>query len=577
MHDIIVVGSGAAGLSAACTAAALGKRVLLLEHSDRIGGTTAISGGMVWIPDNHKMHQAGLPDSAAATREYLDQTVPGSSDDPRMQAFLSRGDEAIRFLEAHTSLRLQPVSRYPDYYADLPGATAGGRVLEPVSFDGRALGADFARLRDPLPEFLLFGGMMVSREDLPVLRRVGRSPQAQWHALKLLARFMLQRLQAHRGTSLVLGNALAARLFKSALDLGVDIATRTSVIGLIEADGRVAGVRTEFDGQRGESRASLGIILATGGLSHDSALRPRYVPGSAGTLSATVRSGAAHSGAALAAGTGAQLTPATSMIDDAQAFWVPVSRFRRSDGSTALFPHTVTDRAKPGLIAVNQTGCRFVNEAVSYHEFVRAQLRSADSAIPAWLICDSRFLWKYGLGRIRPFALSARAEQRSGYLHTAPTLEALATRIGVPPASLAETVRAFNVGAARGVDTAFGRGSTIYQRHLGDADQQPNPCVAPLERPPYHAVAVFPADLGMSAGVRTDPSGRALDEAGRAIEGLYACGNDMQSVMNGAYPGPGITLGPALVFGYLAARNACGAEAPASRPPAVAPAAAEKA
>jgi succinate dehydrogenase/fumarate reductase flavoprotein subunit len=242
------------------------------------------------------------------------------------------------------------------------------------------------------------------------------------------------------------------------------------------------------------------------------------------------------------------------------AFWVPVSRFRRDDGSTALFPHTVTDRAKPGLIAVNQDGRRFVNEAVSYHEFVRAQLQQADRSIPAWLVCDNRFLWKYGLGRVRPFALSTRAERRSGYLQSAATLRELATRMGVPAATFSETVRAFNTDAAQGMDTAFGRGSNIYQRHLGDADQQPNPCVAPIEQSPYHAVAVYPADLGMSAGVMTDEWGRALDAQGRPMAGLYACGNDMHSVMNGAYPGPGITLGPALVFGHLAARHACGEE-----------------
>lgn len=567
MHDIIVIGSGAAGLSAACTAAALGKRVQVIEHSDRVGGTTAISGGMVWIPNNHKMKQAGLSDSPGAAREYLESTVPGSSHDPLMAAFLARGDEAIRFLEAHTSLRLQPVSRYPDYYPELPGATAGGRVLEPVPFDGRALGTDFARLRDPLPEFMLFGGMMVSREDMPLLRRVGHSPRAQWHALKLLARFALQRLQAHRGTTLVLGNALAARLFKSALDLGVEIVTRTSVVGLIASGPRIGGVRTTSAGQMGEWHARQGVILATGGMSHDTSLRRRYVPPAAGELSATVRSGAFGSGAGLAAGVGARLSPPCFSSGDALAFWVPVSRFQRGDGSNALFPHTVTDRAKPGLIAVNQAGCRFVNEAVSYHEFVRAQLRDAENAIPAWLVCDSRFLWKYGLGRIRPFALSTRRERRSGYLHSASTLEALAAKIGVPAASLAETVRRFNADAVHGLDTAFGRGSTIYQRHLGDADQQPNPCVAALVQAPYHAVAVVPADLGMSAGVMTDASARALDAAGLPMAGLYACGNDMHSVMNGAYPGPGITLGPALVFGYLAARHACGDDAPAPPQP----------
>jgi len=563
-HDVIVLGSGAAGLAAACTAAALGQRVLLLEATGRIGGTTAISGGMVWIPDNYKMHAAGLEDSPQAVQAYLRATVAGCEHDARMQAFLARGDEAIRFLEERTALKLRPVRRYPDYYPDLPGATAGGRVLEPVPYDGLALGADFALLRDPLPEFLLFGGMMISREDLPVLRRVGRSLRAQWHVVKLLARYARQRLRAHRGTSLVLGNALAARLLKSARALGVQIELGAQVQSLRLQGGRVIGVRVRTDGAERELLAGAAVILATGGISHFPELRQAYVPAAADTLSATVRSGAAQGGVHLARAVGAQLSAPASTVDEALAFWVPVSTFRRADGTQAMFPHTVSDRAKPGLIAVDARGQRFVNEAVSYHEFVRAQLRDAQARVPAWLVCDSRFLWKYGLGRVRPFAVSTREERASGYLKRAATLEQLAHAIGVPADAFLATVRGYNEAARAGQDPVFGRGCNIYQRHLGDADQQPNPCVAPIEQGPFYAVAVQPADLGMAAGVRTDANAQVLRADGSPIPGLYACGNDMHSVMNSAYPGPGITLGPALVFGYLAARHAC---APAHKPP----------
>ena len=569
-YDVIVVGSGAAGMTAACTAAALGRSVLLLEHTGKVGGTTAISGGMIWIPANHKMAAAGIDDSAEAACAYLRATVPGGDSDSRMVAFLERGDEAIRFLEQRTALKLQPVRRYPDYYPDLPGATAGGRVLEPVPFDGMELGSgDFALLRDPLPEFLLFGGMMVSREDLPVLRRVGRSPRAAWHAAKLLARYGLQRLKAHRGTKLVLGNALAARLLKSARQLGVEIATGTTVLSLLTQESRVTGVRARSGGREQELQARRGVILATGGISHHPDLRRSYVPAAAGELSATVRSGASQGGVHLASAVGGQLSAPTASVDHALAFWVPVSTFERADGTPAMFPHTVTDRAKPGLIAVNCEGRRFVNEAVSYHEFVRAQLRDPQRAIPAWLICDSRFLWKYGLGRVRPFALSTRAERASGYLKKASTLGALAEALGLPPDAFMATVCRYNESARAGKDPEFGRGSNIYQRHLGDADQQPNPCVAPIDQGPFYAVAVRPADLGMAAGVVTDRDARVLGEDGRPLEGLYACGNDMHSVMNSAYPGPGITLGPALVFGYLAALHACAGRSDATHKPAL--------
>ncbi|MBK8739882.1 MAG: FAD-dependent oxidoreductase [Betaproteobacteria bacterium] len=556
-YDVVVVGAGAAGLAAASTAAALGHSVIVVEASNRVGGTTAISGGMIWIPANRRMAQAGIADSLDAARDYLRALVPGFETGRAMAAFLARGDEALRFLEANTALRLQPVRRYPDYYPDLPGATAGGRVLEPVPFDGRLLGSDFERLRDPLPEFTLFGGMMISREDLPVLRRAGRSLPALWHTTKLVARYAAQRLRAHRGTRLVLGNALAARLFKSARDLGVEIALETAAVHLVVDGGRVSGLVVR--GREGERtlQAQAGVILATGGISHYPDLRSHYMPPAAGDRSTMVRSGAERSGAHVARDAGAALSADAASVDGALAFWVPASRFRRPDGSEAFFPHTVMDRAKPGLIALDGDGRRFVNEAVSYHEFGRAQLRDPQRRIPAWLICDRRFLWRYGLGRVRPFALSTAGEERSGYLRRGATLAALMAGIGLPVDTALATIDRYNEFARNGEDPEFGRGSNIYQRHLGDADWKPNPCVAPIADAPFFAVAVEPADLGMAGGIVTDEHARVLRADGGAIPGLYACGNDMQSIMNGAYPGPGITLGPALVFGYLSAMHAC--------------------
>jgi len=296
------------------------------------------------------------------------------------------------------------------------------------------------------------------------------------------------------------------------------------------------------------------VILASGGVSHDAQLRSRYLPSIAGDLTATVGSPATRSGAHLAQAVGARLSDGP----DRQAFWMPASLFTRRDGTRGVFPHTVTDRGKPGLIAVDQQGRRFVNEALSYHEFVRGQLRAGTDAIPAWLVCDRRFLWRYGLGSVQPFAPSVARQVASGALKRASTLAGLAQAMAVPTDAFVATVERYNADARRGVDSQFGRGADIYQRHLGDADHGPNPCVAPIERGPFHAVAVWPADLGMAAGVVTDASARVLSAEGVPIPGLYACGNDMQSVMNGAYPGPGITLGPALAFGYLAARHAAG-------------------
>lgn len=553
--DAVVIGAGAGGMTAACIAASAGCSVLLLEQSSVVGGTTAISGGMVWLPANHKTAEAGRPDSVEAARTYLAATVPGKRRE-KLEAFLTQADAALRDLEVKTSLRFQPVLTYPDYYPDLPGGTAGGRVLEPVPFDGSQLGRAFDLVRDPLPEFTLFGGMMISRKDIPHFRRAMKSPVSALRAGRLMLEYLFQRLRVRRGTSLYLGNALVARLLRSALDLGVTVRTGVGVESLETGeDGRVCSIiwRDE-QGRSGRIAVRYGVVLATGGLSHQPDLRRNYVPEAAGTLTATVRSGSLPQGAVLASAVGASLSAPTRD----GAFWVPASTFTRADGSAGVFPHTVTDRAKPGLIAVDCNGHRFVNEAMSYHEFVRAQLAHANSAIPAWLICDRAFLWKYGLGKIKPFAASVKADVASGYLIEANSIADLARQIGTPLQALAETLQRFNVAAERGEDPEFGRGGDVYQRSLGDADIQPNPCVAPIRQPPFYAVKVVPADLGMSAGIVTDALTRVLKPDGSVVIGLYACGNDMASIMEGAYPGPGITLGPALVFGWIAGRELAG-------------------
>jgi len=253
-------------------------------------------------------------------------------------------------------------------------------------------------------------------------------------------------------------------------------------------------------------------------------------------------------------------TAAGGVIDrqyDGPAFWVPVSRYTTEDGREVIYPHTVTDRAKPGLIAVDTTGARFVNEAVSYHEFVRAMLGAHNrAAMRAHLICDRDFLWRYGLGAITPFTRDLGPYLRAGYLCRADTISELADRIGLDASALSETVERYNAKAVNGEDPDFGRGSNAYQRHLGDADRQPNPCVAPIVTAPFYSVELRPGDLGTAAGLRTDHDGRLLSETGQPIAGLYAVGNDAASIMQGNYPGPGITLGPALTFGYLAGRAA---------------------
>jgi succinate dehydrogenase/fumarate reductase flavoprotein subunit len=549
-YDVIVVGAGAGGMTAAAVAATEGASVLVVEKTEFIGGTTAWSGGMVWIPANAHMRDAGLADTPENARQYMASTVPEPANAGLRDIFLDRGPEAIAYLEANTELRFQPVKLYPDYYPDLPGATAGGRVLEPVMFDGATLGAAFSRLRPPLPEFTLFGGMMVNRLDIPHLRNAGRSFESTLRSLQLVSQYVRQRLRWPRGTTLHLGNALAARLYASLLARGVEILFKAAVDDLVLEDGRVAGLR--LAGSSATVAARKGVVLATGGFSHDPALRQQLFPAAAGLISAT-NPGATGDGLRLGTAVGAGLA---ADVADA-AYWVPASLFRRKDGSQGVFPHTVTDRAKPGVIAVNRLGARFVNEALSYHEFVRAMFRDANSGsdVCFHLVCDSRFLWIYGLGRIKPFTRRVASYLQSGELKQAASIAALASEIGLDASALVATVDRYNGGARRGLDPEFGRGGTIYQRALGDAGQMPNPCVASIEQAPFYALRVFPADLGTAVGLKIDGEARVLRDDGSIIAGLCACGNDMASIMNGNYPGPGITLGPALTFGYIAGRH----------------------
>lgn len=549
-YDVIVAGAGAAGLTAACVAAAEGLATLLLEKSPLVGGTAAVSGGMVWIPANPKMAAAGIADSVDDARRYLERCAPPARDPAAREAFLGRGPEAIEYLEARTSLRLRPVPNYPDYYPELPGATLGGRVLEPVEFDAGLLGRHFALMRWPLREFMLFDGMMVARADLPHFRAVLSSPRSAARVARLVAQYAWQRMSAARGTTLVLGNALVGRLLKSALELKVSLRLNARVARVVMRDGRAAGVEVESNGRRETFGARAGVVLAGGGFSHDPELRARLLPATVSKRSPVCP---ADSGDGIRAGLAAGGT--MGECNSHNAYWAPVSHFRRADGSEGVFPHTVADRGKPGIIAVTREGARFTSEAVSYHEFVLAMFRAGEAANPAFLLCDRRSLWQYGLGAVRPFTLSLAPHLASGYLVRAQTLEALAARLAIVPVGLARTVARYNEDARRGVDSAFGLGGNPYQRFLGDARNAPNPCMRPIEAAPFFALRLYPSDLGTSAGLLTDGAARVLDGAGRPVPGLYACGNDMNAIMDGAYPGPGITLGPALVFGYLAARG----------------------
>lgn len=551
--DLVVLGSGAGGLTAALVASHEGLRPLLIEASERIGGTTALSSGTVWIPGNRYQQGLGGVQDPQDARTYLDALVGSRADRALREAFIDAGPRMIDYLHERTDVRFQAYPASPDYRQDMPGAAQGGRPLEPLAFDGRTLGASFDLIRWPLRELMLFGGMMVTRGEAIRLLRALRSFDAFGLGARLVSRYALDRLGYRRGTRLVLGNALVARLYRNLRKRGVAVMLGTRVARLVRDGPRVGGVIVATAGGEQRIDARCGVVLAGGGFPASARLRERYLPKPVAEHTAACESCVGGT-LALAQGVGAALGPE----GEDNALWFPSSITKRNDGSLAVYPHIALDRSKPGLVAVNASGRRFVDEAVSYHEFVRAMYRShhAVPTIPAVLVCDRRFVWKYGLGLVRPRTPSLASYVRRGYLYQADTIEALARAVGVDPDGLAQTVAENNANAQSGVDAAFGKGSTSYDRCNGDPAHAPNPCVGPIERAPFCAVKVYPTPLGTSFGVRTDAQARALDADGRPIGGLYVCGNDMQSIMGGEYPGPGAQIGIAMTFGYVAALDA---------------------
>lgn len=552
-YDLIVLGSGAAGFAAAVSASSLGLNVLLVEKADRFGGTSAISGGAVWLHDTDQARAAGLQLPAEQMRLYLQQVIGANYQPELVDAFIEHGREALRFLQQNSELKysLRPLS--PDYYPDLPGATQSGRALEIDEYDGRRLGAQFRHLKQPPDGMLLFGGMMVNRVDIQHFLSCKRSLRSLGHCLKLLARYGLDRLSHPRGTRLTVGNALIARLATTAFANGVELWLEASAQALIVEDGVVSGVRIHWRGKEHAVRARGGVLLAMGGFAageHAGQWRPASAaPHLSMSPPANVGDGQ-RLAASVQAALGEQLA--------ANFFWAPVSRLRKADGSEERFPHLVTDRAKPGVIAVNQDGQRFVNEADSYHSFVEAMFANGGANAPCWLVCDGEALNTYGLGLARPRPVDNSALIAAGYLLRADSLAELAARLAIDPSKLAQTVQRFNNDAAAGVDRQFGKGSNAYNRYMGDPLHTPNPCLRPLNKPPYYAIRLHTGDLGSARGLITNGQANVLNAQGEPIAGLYAAGNEMNSIMAGTYPGPGITLGPALTFAYLAAKDIAG-------------------
>jgi len=551
--DLLVLGAGAAGMSAALSGSFHKLNVLLCEKSKMVGGTASTSAGTLWIPENSQNINAGYSsDSKSAARLYLESLISDPAHGKKVrEQFLEQGPNIIDWFEKNTEVKFFPCGDYPDYL-DLNGAAISGRAIIPQPFDGRLLGKNFSRVRPPIPEYMIFSGMMIGKADIPYLVNRFKSITNFVYAGRLFFRYLTDRLFYPRGTRLTLGNALVARLYQSLILKKVEILFETQLEELLVKDEKVIGAIVVCGEQKMNIYANRGIILATGGFGHNKTLRESFMSVNVNESMAVPEN--LGEGIVAAQRIGALVCPDKHGTG---AFWTPVSKTGGSRWA-GLYPHLALDRAKPGLIAINASGDRFVNEANSYHHFVLAMLDSNKNnpSTPTWLICEASFIYKYGLGAIHPGTRNLRPYLDKKWLFMGQSLQSLAEKIGVPDHSLEETVKRHNQFAKTGIDLDFAKGSTNLNRYNGDPSHKPNPCLAEIKTGPFCAMAVWPAELGTSTGLESDEIGRVLNQKGDPLTGIHVCGNDMSSIMQGTYPGPGTTLGPALVFGYLAAKHA---------------------
>ncbi|MGV0791483.1 FAD-binding protein [Mycolicibacterium sp. XJ1819] len=546
--DCVMVGSGGGSMCAALAANSAGLQSLVLEKADVIGGSTAMSGGILWLPDNPVSRRAGVADSRTDALRYFESLVGfdhPSTSPARVNAFLDAVEPMVNFLEAQ-GIRFRHCENYSDYNDELPGGKARGRSIETELFDTTALGHWESRLRisETLP------AIPVHTSEVADAVLGGRTARSLATIAKVSARLAAATLrrQSVRGS----GVALQGWMLLAAIRADIPIWNCTPVTGLIVEDGRVLGVVAQRHGRTLRIQARRGVLLNAGGFSHNADMRTEFGRQPASTKWTVANPG--DTGEVIAAAM--QHGAATDLMDE--AWWIPTTIL--PDGSPL---YIVYERAKPHAILVDGTGQRYINEAASYMAVGQAmyERNAVAPTIPSWWVMDSRHRRRYQWGLV-PGGYTPRKWLSSGYMRKADTLENLAAECGIDPAGLNATVERFNSYAVDGVDPDFHKGERAYDRYYADPRTKPNPCVGPVDKPPFYAVAVYPGDVGTCGGLLTDEHARVLDQHGDAIDGLYATGNCTASVMGRTYPGAGASIGASFAFGWIAARAMSDIEAP---------------
>jgi len=553
--DVIVVGSGAGAMTSAAIAADRGLSVLVVEKSDKFGGTSAISGGGIWIPNNHYFAAKGGKDSYEKALQYIMTAGGGRADETKVRAYLDHAPAMIKYLEDKSRVRYAVAEKYPDYYQHLPGSLPGGRSLDPELFDTSVLGDELENLRRPSPSTLLMGKISWTARDahIAMARESGWRFKILWMMLRYKLDFKWRR-KSQFDRRAGLGNSLVCALRASLLDRKVPLWLNTDFRDFVLDNGRVTGIKVVREGRELTLNARRGVIIGAGGFEQNQALREKYLPQPTKVEWSATPPGN-NTGAALEAGMAAGA--ATDLLE--WAWWSPTIPVVGEETPRGIF----AERAFPGSIVVNSLGKRFCNEAQGYLEFGDAMYKDREATggknVPAWCIFDAHFRFHYAMGPLMPGQIMPDSRLRKNWLNSvywkADTLEELARQIDVDPAGLAATVKTVNEYARTGEDKDFGRGGNVFDRYYGDVNVKPNPCLAPLAKGPYYAMRMDAGDIGTKGGLLTDAQARVVRPDGSPIEGLYAIGNTSASVMGIAYPGAGATIGPAMTFGYIAANH----------------------
>jgi 3-oxosteroid 1-dehydrogenase len=546
--DLLIAGSGGGGMVAGLAALDCGLEPLIVEKQALVGGSTGLSGGIVWLPNNPLMRANGIADSHEDGLAYLADVVGdiGAPSSPeRREMFLTAGYEMINFL-IRKGVRLVRCAGWSDYYPNHKGGNAAGRAVEGIPFNAGKLGNWSDKVQPPLAKAY---GFVVLTNELRSVQYFNRAPRAFAVATRVFLRSTAARIA--RRQILTNGSSLIAQMLKSMIDLSdgePPLWTNAAMDDLIVEDGRVVGARVVRDGARLNVEARRGVLLAAGGFGHNADMRRRYSGNQPNEAKWSIAN-AGDTGEVLqtAMGLGAK----TDLLDE--AWWLP-SVFIANGGTTAA--SLGSGRQRPGAIYVDSAGRRFCNESNSYVEVGKAMY--ANKAVPCWMVFDDGYVRRYVAGA-NPFKRRLPLELiASGAVKRADTIGDLARQIDVPADALARTVQRFNDFAAKGLDPDFGRGQSAYNDCLGDPGYRPNAAIGPLKRVPYYATKVYPADVGTCGGVITNQHAQVLDEHGRVIDGLYATGNTTATVMGRTYPGAGASIASSMVFGYVAARHVAG-------------------